>query len=433
MNRSIFLTRKEGRAALGLFALFCLLNAYQLTHFNVSIDDEVLYSGSACQFADLGRWLHPLLRATLWPQSITPAGPHLIFGALFTVAFVYVLRLFRAERINGFVLTAFAVYAMYPAWLAQLAFAANVIPVGIGVFCVSWAALRTATTDMDWHSRSFWLCNVLPAAIACAVALGAYQSLGLMYLVIVLGAGLSMRQRAERVSLTRLTFMAVVTLVVGAALSWIAAKLVMTGCGTKFSAYGHQFLRPGMLLHQPLQPIKAFFSDWSAMYYRDWSSLGVARMTFFLTLLVSLLICVIFAPKGRRIQHACWLLLLTALPTLLSLVAGGSLTLRTFLGAAAVLCCLLLLAHSACAAVPPYRRVVAALAILTAVQGNLRQFSRASARLGCGTPRPGVGGGDLWRTGAPERRRRYGAASDSCAFQWRTTVRRGCGARLRLP
>jgi len=374
----MLVSRGEGRTAFKLFVLFCLLNAYQLTNFNVSIDDEYLYRGAACHFADLGRWTNTLLRATVWPQAIAPTGALLIFGALFSISFMYVLRLLRAGRMDGFALAAFAVYATYPVWLAQLAFSANVLTVGVGVFCASWAALRTVANGVCWRSRAFWLRGAGPAAMACAVALGAYQSLGLMYLVIVLGAGLAMRQRGQPVQLKRLIAAAAVTLLIGGAISWVAARLTMAGCGTEFSPYGHQFIRPEMWLDKPWRLIKEVFRNWTDMYYRNWRGIGMASVTFATTFLVSLFICVRCAPAGQRVRRACWLLLLTALPALLGLMSG-SLPLRTFLGAATALCCLLLLAHSACANYPLYRRVVAALAILTAVQ-SLYVNSVAQAR-----------------------------------------------------
>ncbi|MDR2153906.1 MAG: glucosyltransferase domain-containing protein [Burkholderiaceae bacterium] len=366
----MFLTRKEGHTAGILFALFCLLNAYQLTNFNVSIDDEFLYQSSVCHFADLGRWMHPLLGVTLWPQPITPTARLLIFGVLFAVSFIYVLRLFRIERISGFTLVVFSAYATYPVWLAQLAFSANVLPVGIGVFCATWAALRTATAgDAGWRSRTFWLRGVLPAALACAVAQGAYQSLGLMYLVIVLAAGLAMQQRAETISLGRLMVIAVVTLVIGMAISSVVGRLVMIGCGVGFSAYGQQFFRLETWLHNPWRPIQAVYKDWGAMYYRDWRHIGMAGVTFCAAVLISLFVCVRFSPSGQRVKRAFWLLALTFLPALLALVSGDRLPLRTFLAAATVLCCLFFLAHSVCLSLTLYRRVVAALAILTVVQG----------------------------------------------------------------
>jgi hypothetical protein len=201
------------------------------------------------------------------------------------------------------------------------------------------------------------------------VALGTYQSLALTYLVLVLGAGLAMRQRAETVSITRLMVRAIVTLIIGAAISFVIARLVMASCHMGFSPYGQQFLRLDILLQNPALSIRAVFSDWGAMYYRHWSRIDMAGTMFLITLLASLLICVLLAPKGQRLHRLCWLLVLTALPTALSLVAGNGMPVRTFLGAAAVLCCLFLLAHAACAAVPLLRRVVAVLAVLAAVQG----------------------------------------------------------------
>jgi hypothetical protein len=241
---------------------------------------------------------------------------------------MYVLRLLRPGRRDGFALAAFAAYATYPVWLAQLSFSANVLTVGAGVFCASWAALRTAANGACWRGRAFWLRGAGPAAIACAVALGAYQSLGLIYLVLVLGAGLAMRQRAEPVQLKRLMIAAVVTLLIGGAISWVAARLTMASCGTEFSPYGSQFIRPQMWLEQPGQLIKALFRDWKGMYYRSWRGIGAAAVTFSTTFLVSLFICVRCAPAGQRVRRACWLLLLTALPVLLGLMSG-SLPLRT--------------------------------------------------------------------------------------------------------
>ena len=64
------LETREFKALTALFLIFFVFYAAEITNFNITIDDETLASSPIHKYADLGRWVHPLIRATLWPQHV---------------------------------------------------------------------------------------------------------------------------------------------------------------------------------------------------------------------------------------------------------------------------------------------------------------------------------------------------------------------------
>ena len=358
---------REWRAACALLVIFCLGHVYELANFNISIDDEYLAHTHVCHFADVGRWLHPLVR-WWWPQPVVPAAPLLIFGACLSLGFVYMARLLGVRRLGPAHHAVFAAFALYPVWMAQLEFAGNVLPVGMGVLACCAAALL-ACQPANAPRRGRWL-RAAAGVLLVAVATGAYQSLNLLFFVLALAGALAAALLPAtpdwpgcRARLRR----AVLWCLAGTALSLLLAHIVMLACGVTPSDYARQFFHPEALLQAPGQVLSFFFHDAVRGYGSFWKSFAPTRGVFTAAVLACLALC-LWRARGRGMGRVGLLLLaLLFSPAAYVLVAGETLTLRTYMASAAVVGSLLLLAHGA-ASRPAARRLVVVLALLVALQ-----------------------------------------------------------------
>ena len=129
-----FHLRRDSFAAFAwLTGIFLVIHAFELTAFNLSIDDEIFAYSRPDALIELGRWSHAVIRYLLWDQPVLPFAPYVLFALAFAYAHLRLLRLFEVTTLGPFELIAYAAYAAFPAWLAQLEFQVNVLPVAAGL------------------------------------------------------------------------------------------------------------------------------------------------------------------------------------------------------------------------------------------------------------------------------------------------------------
>jgi hypothetical protein len=366
----IAFSRTEVAIAWRLLLLFCLLYIYELANFNITIDDEILAQSGTCHFADLGRWVYPLLRATLWPLAVLPSGPLLLFGCAFAVSSTYITRLFGITRFGLFHYVAFAAYAIFPTWFAQLEFGANVLPDALGVLAVTYAALLTSDTPAFGQRWCGW--RLIGAVAGCTVAFGAYQSLGLMYLALVVSAELAARIGKPQPTwsgLARTTARALLVLVLGFVFSSMIGRLVMLACHMTPSAYGISSLHFDEALRHPLRALELGVREISHLYLSFWYPFGrQVGWTYMATILLCCATIMGLAAPGVRKWIGGVLLILLMIPASLSVAGANQMAVRTFFAGPVVLLSLLLMAHRQCRS-PTLRRGILVLALLCAMQG----------------------------------------------------------------
>ncbi len=369
MNQLLF-TRREGRLIFYAWVVFCLVYAYELAHFNLSIDDELMAFSQACNFSVIGRWLHTLVRKTLWLQVVVPTGPLLIFGAALALAFVFILRVFAIVPFRAGHLLTFAAFALFPTWMAQMEFVGNLIPVGVGLVCAvlaAWVMLGPlAARGIQWPLPV----RMLLAVVLVAVAVGAYQSLPLLTLALLLAGSLRAVAQAEAAKRTfwQMAAAGAAVVVAGSLLSLGIAKLDMMACGLGAHDYAKSFFDPGAFWRDPVGMLRVVVKDAGHQVWGHWKAFGVSRVVFTLAIVLSAAVCVRAAAPGRRWLVLLGLCLIFLVPTGFDWVTGAPLPIRTYFATAGVMCSFLLMAY-VMAPRPWVRTLVAALALLVAVQG----------------------------------------------------------------
>ncbi|MEC8181506.1 MAG: hypothetical protein VX123_05605, partial [Pseudomonadota bacterium] len=76
-----FHLRRDSFAAFAwLTGIFLGIHAFELTAFNLSIDDEIFAYSRPDALIELGRWSHAVIRYLLWDQPVLPFAPYFLFA-----------------------------------------------------------------------------------------------------------------------------------------------------------------------------------------------------------------------------------------------------------------------------------------------------------------------------------------------------------------
>jgi hypothetical protein len=370
-------------AAPYLFAIFFVLYSHEINHFNLTIDDE-RHAFSSADFVALGRWLIPIVQS-VWPQPVVPWAPYLIFGALISVSYCLVLGLLGVRRPAPFHYLCFAAFIAFPAFPAQLEYAAHVMPIGVAFLCAVLAVVLTLDADAR-EGPGRWL-RLAAAVLLCTLAAAAYQTAILIYPVILLplvayrtflGAGRPISE-AMGSYLTALAVLAAATgLYAAIAVAVMAATGVPPATDYLSSAYMGSETSP---LGIALARLYEFPRGMYRVIYGWWWNFGIARYVFVAALGFCGLVIMGKAAGSLPRLAATGLVLLavTLAPGALILVSGREMPLRTFVAAPAVFLIVFLLANRI-AASPLVRGAINAILVLFVVQClyvNATQQARA--------------------------------------------------------
>jgi hypothetical protein len=347
MIGSLLLTRAELRILFHLIVIFCLLYAYELTNFNLSIDDEVIAFSPSSHFAEMGRWVHPLIRETLFPQPIVPGIGMMLFAVFLSMSYLYTIRMLGVEIPSLFHYILWAAYCLYPSWIAQLEFSANIIPLGVGVLAISMAA--TLGTARKFRLQAGSAGTLLLVSFLCAMAMGAYQSLLIGYMALSLGwYARSLLQTKEHAELQDakgyfLTLTAVLALSI--TLWLIIAKGVMAFYGLEASAYGKSFINFDHVIRNISATLHVFLRECYLLYYGFWIDFGPAGWIFVSALLAGVFLAAKSLGGFRKYLTVLILIIVVFLPACIVLASGELLPLRTFIAAPLAFLIVLLLAY----------------------------------------------------------------------------------------
>lgn len=374
----LHLTKDDIKNTCYLFLIFFVCYSFEINNFNLSIDDEVhSYAGIPLStFSEIGRWLHPTVKASFWPHLVLPFGPYILFGLLISLSYVYILRALQVERLSLFHFVAFSAFALFPVWISQLEFSANIIPLGIALIAASISAYLTVQIILPTRLPGTKVTSIFFAVLGCAIATGAYQSALFIYPVIMLGALVAQtfrdREHASGQVLKGLLY-SVGIMTLSIALYFIIANLTMMIFSIEASDYKNIFINPDTLMEAPLQVLATMARDIGNIYLVHWMPYGPLGYIYAITLVLGTLVLFFaFAASGVKasLTYGAMLVTLLAVPAAMSLLSGFSMPLRTFISAPIAFLMILILSYQY-VNYRVYRRVVLILGMLAVMQGLL--------------------------------------------------------------
>jgi len=349
-RKTLNLAQDDLRTLSHLFLIFFVLYAYEITNFNISIDDEILAHRSSSGFVDLGRWLFPLIRESFWPQVVTPFGPYILFGLCIALGYLYLLRAFGIFRPVFFHYSAFAAFILFPTWPAQFEFNGNVIPLGVAILAISTSILLVSNPISKPFSQG--LLHSIAPAILISIAAGAYQSTALIFPVIIAGIFLlqSLTPTLTPSAANTRNALVITSIFLLGCLFYIAiAALVMHIYGMPPSPYSRSFVNTQLLLSSPQDALPFMMHDLWSVYFAWWKPFGTAPYIILTSILTGATIALYAARKSWR--QLLWfflgLIVILTSPAAFCLLSGSQLPLRTLVGVPfALLVLLLLFYHS---------------------------------------------------------------------------------------
>ncbi|ADK84624.1 conserved hypothetical protein [Desulfarculus baarsii DSM 2075] len=195
MSNIIQIFKKE-EFSLGQFAIFfataIAFNLYFLSNFTLSIDDEIAaFRTDPSAWIGQGRWLLYLVEKQLFPQPVLPYVPNVVFCATMAAAYALLVRA-HDLRDDWRIYFSFPVFCAFPIWPFIAAFYPNLPALSFGVLFVCAAAFLHSHSPvlavlLRREAIGSSLANMTMQAVLLAMALGAYQSLFMLYLAMGLG------------------------------------------------------------------------------------------------------------------------------------------------------------------------------------------------------------------------------------------------------
>jgi hypothetical protein len=332
--------------ALGiLLGIFALCYAYELTNFNLSIDEEGLAFNPASWPISLGRWAQALVYGILWPEPTTPFGPFVLFGIFGSVGYLVLLRAFDVERPNIAHFAIFPIFIAYPVWFTQVEFSTNIIAQGAAVLacCAAVFFSKAMLLKIRGLNEGRALASTLYAVALCTVAIGVYQSFIFLYIALGIAISLYLHLRSTRPSLILYlaNILAVVSIAaVSLVLDPIVAGLARWSYGVQSSAYVEHFIHLDRLLSDPLKVLGLTLRQIVHIYFSDWEPFGLARFVFVAILAFGAVALAISREAASSISRIlvvlASLVVIAALPFCITLIAGEELPVRCFVAAPAV-------------------------------------------------------------------------------------------------
>jgi Glucosyl transferase GtrII len=324
---------------LQLLALGLVLNIVPITNFFLSIDDEMgaFRTDASVWIAD-GRWTAFLIERFIFPQPVLPFAPNLFFYACLAISYILLLRAHKL-RLTWITVLAYCVFIVHPIWWFIGEFYSNIPSTAIGVLSVSIAIYIYSTLDSAFRSRRYQVLATCSSGVLLAIAIGAYQSLTMLYLAMGLGVilfELKSRLADELVPVKAVLHRAgflLLSLLIGLAIYLVVNKLAQTLYPSD-RAYIDGLLRISELTSDPLRVVGLVGREMWRTYTGSSEIYGVS----FSSAAWASALGIAFAITQKTWKASVWMSIvvvgLLVAPFLLHFAAGGSLPLRSMLAVA---------------------------------------------------------------------------------------------------
>lgn len=312
-----------------LLGVGILLNLIPMSNFFLSVDDEVgAFRTDPSVWISDGRWTAFLVEKFIFPLPVLPFAPNLFFYICLAVSYMVILRAHNL-RFSWITTLAYCAFVAHPIWWFIGEFYSNLPSTGLGVLCLSIAVYITSRINLSVQFNRAHLLQLASASFFLALAIGAYQSLVMFYLVIAIG---SVIFAAKDKTTEQPTALLALLKRIAALVAVFLAGLILYAFFNKVAKhfypvnYGYldSFLKIDALLADPLLITKLTANEMFKIYTGSEQSFGVG----FFSSPVILGIAVLFLITQRTlIASARMMLFIGALlisPFLLHFVTGGA-------------------------------------------------------------------------------------------------------------
>ncbi|MFJ2326642.1 glucosyltransferase domain-containing protein [Pseudomonas sp. NPDC087690] len=311
-----------------LLGIGIFLNIIPVVNFFLSVDDErgAFRTDPSIWIAD-GRWTAFLVEKFIFPQPVMPFVPNLFFYACLALAYMFMLRAHRLT-FNWVTALAYCIFIAHPIWWFIGEFYSNVPSTGIGVLMLSIGVFAFSRIGMGKHNRAGTLKLALLSSFVLSLAIGAYQSLVMFYLVAGLGVILFEYRKENLTSvlsvqptLKRIALL-FVTLVGGVVLYGVFNKLAQQAYPTERN-YIDNFLRINDLLADPILITKLVVVEMWKLYSGSIISYGVSFSSIAVVSGLAVLILMTQKTWKATLCMASVIAAILIAPFLLNFIAGG--------------------------------------------------------------------------------------------------------------
>jgi hypothetical protein len=300
-----------------------------------------------------GRWTVFLIESLLFPQPAIPYAPFIVLIVCLAISYSLITRVHNYPA-NWKTYASYPLFCAFPTWWFISEFYSNVPAVGIGVLLVSISIFLTyRNSRADCINSPLKTGSRLAIVMLLACAIGAYQSLILLYLVMAAGVALIklLRSNGKACVLVEQAIRKIVQIIVLTAASillYVAINYAAQKISGEHSAYIGNFIKIDILLKAPRWLAFTVVTDAWHVYSGAISVFG-ASMPLASVLLVLSTVTIAFGGNSRAaVCLFLWLFVLTA-PFALQFLSGvHAVPLRSMLSLAYVtwLMGMILLSHT---------------------------------------------------------------------------------------
>jgi len=333
------LINKESSIFGCFFAIFVICYGYELTNFNLSIDEEILVNGT--NWVGIGRWALQFITVLFWPQPTTPFGPFILFGIFGSISIIILLNTFNIKKPIIVYLAIFPLFIAFPVWFTQVEFSSNIIGCGIALLLNCLATYFTKSLFLQNNPISKKIQYLLSILIIIAFTVGIYQSFIFLYIVLSIPVFLHLYiQNGGIYSYFRRIIGVLSIAAASFALSLLISNLVMRLFHIKLDQYAESFLKIDMLLNEPKNILDTTIIQINNIYGLYWSEFGFAEYIFLSIPFVGIILLSLSISSGKLIRNFVVIgsmIFIAIVPFWLNPFMGGEIPVRTFVAIPAVI------------------------------------------------------------------------------------------------
>jgi hypothetical protein len=329
---------------LSFLGIGVFLNIVPMVNFFLSVDDEAgaIRMDPSVWIAD-GRWTAFLVEKFIFPQPVLPFVPNLFFYSCLAVSYMFLLRTYKL-KFYWVTALAYCIFVAHPIWWFIGEFYSNIPSTGVGILALCLALYIISKIDLASAPNKAKLTLAISSSVFLSVAIGAYQSLVMFYLVggmaaILFGCTSMPAENSTEVKLTLKRLATLIVILFVGLLFYQAINKFAQFVYPSSRGYIDGFLRIDELLADPMRIFLLVLKEMWKLYSGSIKTYGVSF--FSSTIMLGLAIMFLVSKKtwsaaALSIMCICGMLFS---PFLLHFVTGAVyLPLRSMLAISLVVC-----------------------------------------------------------------------------------------------